>query len=139
LKFSSIWLNNRDQGTYGDHDGSRYLSSHEETLVKYCFEQYKIFGTNYAISIPSEIDEEISGMYEISSLSMIDSSSQAFPLQIDYPTPSYPPSYPIQSYQIQSYPPVYQIPVYPIINCQNPNCQNPNCPNYRGICCCIIS
>lgn len=59
LKFSSVWLNGRNQVGCSS-DGSKYLSGPEQTLVEYCFEQYKSRGRNSTFSIPDYIDRQLS-------------------------------------------------------------------------------
>jgi len=59
LKFSSVWLNGRDQVGCSS-DGSKYLSTPEQALVEYCFGQYRIHGKNSVFSIPDYIDSQLS-------------------------------------------------------------------------------
>lgn len=56
LRFSSISLNSTDQ--FGaESDGSKYLSDPEEVLVRYCWQQYKMYGPHQRFSIPISIDQ----------------------------------------------------------------------------------
>lgn len=62
LKFSSIWLNSRDQSGVKS-DGNKMLSDAEKTLVIYCFNEYKRHGKNHTFEIPSHIDQSLSFRY----------------------------------------------------------------------------
>ncbi|CAG8486109.1 5285_t:CDS:2 [Scutellospora calospora] len=59
LKFSSIWLNQTSQKGC-ESDDSNELSGHEKMLVKYCFKQYKKFGTDHRFNLPYYIDTPLS-------------------------------------------------------------------------------
>lgn len=59
LKFSSTWLNNKDQKG-AKSDGNKFLSEPEKTLVTFCFDEYKKYGNHHIFEIPSSVDKEFS-------------------------------------------------------------------------------
>ncbi len=59
LKFSSIWLNGRNQ-TDAESDGDKMLSEPEKILAIFCFNEYIRHGRNHKFEVPSLVDRALS-------------------------------------------------------------------------------